>query len=800
MLLVQGLALGVVVCISVANLPPLVRQLPFDLIRRLAAVSLVNWPSIGANAVVAIFALIVGVALLQLRPWAWIVAMLLEGYSLTLSLWSSWQGYPAYAELLIAVVIVFYLNLREVRRAFEVLQRPADTQHLAPSPAGANERAGASATGSAPVGDAAASSAPGPTQPDLPQAGHLARTSRFAPPELGDDHEVARRQVDDRELLRRFEPVLCFTRGEQFYPMNADDYLAHASLRIQRPDGEEPETLVPRGQLDASSLARWREQIPWAVYFLSVADVAPPEQVRAFRRSSTLREFHPGPGRLVRVGLLARVADVLFSLSLLLRGRAPGGLAVGAALRYQATQPSAGQYWYYGRVVRQHGYVALQYCYFYAFNDWRSSFNGVNDHEGDWELVTVYAAPDATGAMRPCWLACSAHESDGDDLRRRWDDPALARAGEHPIIYVGAGSHANYFFAGEYMPAVEAPFTQAPARAWLAVRRVWARLGQGDIPGPQATGRGFRIPFVDYARGDGLRIGPDQPQTWQMGLLQSTSDMPAPAWVDGYLGLWGLYSGDPLGGEDAPPGPRFDRTGTERTRWYDPVGWCGLDKTPPPAAALATLEQQRQRLRARRDELSCEIEGLATQLAGLGMEAQAQRILTSRRLGAADGAEHEVRQVGAELARLKAERAACEAAEAQCATYAERLVAGDPGDPRAHLRRPVLPVSPATLRLSRLAAVWSAVSIAVLLLGLAVLVWFFPSVLVPGMVLLLGIYAFVEALFHRALDSLLRGVVVALALAASLVLVVQFFGLLLLVLVVGVGIFILVDNLREVIA
>jgi hypothetical protein len=29
------------------------------------------------------------------------------------------------------------------------------------------------------------------------------------------------------------------------------------------------------------------------------------------------------------------------------------------------------------------GYTVLQYWYFYAFNDWRSTYFGVNDHEAD---------------------------------------------------------------------------------------------------------------------------------------------------------------------------------------------------------------------------------------------------------------------------------------------------------------------------------------------------------------------------------------------------------------------------------
>lgn len=602
---------------------------------------------------------------------------------------------------------------------------------------------------------------------------------------------------NDLTLLRRFEPVLCFNRGEQFYPMSADLYLTQASLWLHRPDAD-PEMLAPPGKLDDTTLTKRRDEIPGSVYYLRVAQAASLAEVRAFRHTSTLREFHTGPGRLVRVGLLARFLDLFFSLSLLLRGNTPGGLAVGAAQRYQTVEQGSGNHrgtWYHGRVVRQHGYIALQYYFFYAFNDWRSSFHGVNDHEGDWEMVTVYVAEDASGLIQPCWMACSAHLGEGDDLRRRWDDPGLERFGEHPIVYVGAGSHANYFFRGEYMPAVEIPFTKPLARAWREVRRLWARIGQGDSLGPPKTQEGIHIPFVDYARGDGWRIGPGQPWTWQVCLLQPTAESPAPPWVDNYRGLWGLRSGDLLGGEDAPTGPRFDRSGGERKRWYDPIGWSGLDKTPPPAAAMATLDQQQQRLREQREELSEKIDDVTAQLMGLEMEVAAQRATYSR--DDAIKAQRQLEKMDKDLTQLKAERADVDVAEEQCAAYAERLASGDPGDPRAHLHAPDLPVSAADLRLGRLAAIWSAVSVGVLLLVLVVLAQFFPNVLIPGAAVLLGVYAFIEALFHRTLDGLIRGVAVALALVATVVLIIQFALPLLLALVVLVGIFILVENVRE---
>ena len=50
-------------------------------------------------------------------------------------------------------------------------------------------------------------------------------------------------------------------------------------------------------------------------------------------------------------------------------------------------------------MLRTGGYTVLQYWYFYPFNDWRSTFYGVNDHEADWETISVYLVPDGDGGL-----------------------------------------------------------------------------------------------------------------------------------------------------------------------------------------------------------------------------------------------------------------------------------------------------------------------------------------------------------------------------------------------------------------
>jgi hypothetical protein len=173
-------------------------------------------------------------------------------------------------------------------------------------------------------------------------------------------------------------------------------------------------------------------------------------EFRAWRREAGRVRLAPGGSRFAAAGLLGRLIDAVMRLSLLLRGRVPGGTAAAAERNYRShADPDSCPY--YGRVTRDRGFVALQYWFFYALNDWRSTFGGVNDHEADWEQVTVFLLdpPDLSG--RPAWVAFSSHDEVGDDLRRRCDDPDLQWLDTHPVVFAGAGSHSGACLPGDYL-------------------------------------------------------------------------------------------------------------------------------------------------------------------------------------------------------------------------------------------------------------------------------------------------------------------------------------------------------------
>ena len=63
--------------------------------------------------------LVAAIGLLMMRRWAWVLVMLIVGYRMTTNLWRHFSGGSGYElEMVVDVIIVFYLNQRDVQRAF----------------------------------------------------------------------------------------------------------------------------------------------------------------------------------------------------------------------------------------------------------------------------------------------------------------------------------------------------------------------------------------------------------------------------------------------------------------------------------------------------------------------------------------------------------------------------------------------------------------------------------------------------------------------------------------------------------
>jgi hypothetical protein len=185
----------------------------------------------------------------------------------------------------------------------------------------------------------------------------------------------------------------------------------------------------------------------------------------------------------------------------------------------------------YAHVSTEAGYpgkLALQYWFYYLFNDF------TNKHEGDWEMIQLdFDARSAAEALHttPTQIGLSQH--DGGE-RAQWGASKLAMVGvTHPVVYPAAGSHANYFRPALYLgrsaqqgfgcdnttgpsvssqPAVATiPSTSAAALAqypWLGFKGHWGEHHGG---------------FYDGPGGPSTQFSWSHPLTWSAHRLRDTS-------------------------------------------------------------------------------------------------------------------------------------------------------------------------------------------------------------------------------------------------------------------------------------
>ena len=601
-------------------------------------------------------------------------------------------------------------------------------------------------------------------------------------------------------LLRSFEPVIRFTKGEWFYPMDVEPYVRSCSLWVQHPD-EEAVCVVPQGKLTLETLGQQPLDSADAVHYLKIP--APEKSrkrglwTRLFSRYAAggpdwpKETFRAGRGRLARVGYVSRLADALFSLVLLLRGRVPGEGVEGARVMYGDLMEKKEHYQYHGRVVRQAGWIVLQYWLFYPFNDWRSNFSGANNHEADWEKVFVYLSESKSGEILPEWVAYAAHEEAGDRLRRRWDDPELEKIDEHPVVYVCAGSHASRYFRGEYLTELEFPLPRSFAKARKAARLFWYKTLRQYAE--KDASELFTIPFVDYGRGDGLSVGPNQDREWDPPRLMED---PVPSWVSGYRGLWGLYTRDPFEGEDAPAGPMYDRNKAVSREWYDPVGWAGLDKVPTRAEELTDILEHRSEIEERRDGMRAEILQKSRDLRRLGIAAEATRGRSHLR-ELHEAQRGRIAELSREVAGVREELSTEGVLSEALVDHTNRLRNGERPPANAHIARAARPLPESEARAGRVAQLWASISVAVVLLTLTGILFYQREHLLFALVFAIAVLAFVEAGFRKRLDRFMISANIGLSVVGAFVLLDRYFWHIIVLSVLAVGLYILWENLRE---
>jgi hypothetical protein len=573
--------------------------------------------------------------------------------------------------------------------------------------------------------------------------------------------------------------------------MDVEPYVRASSLWLHVPDGTDQE-IVPADELTLEKLVEPRDAPFGSLFYLrfvqpldigeSAAALAGERKLEQAQGS----EFQAGVGRLARGGLLPRLGDGLFSLSLILRGTVPGATAAAAALQYAKLREQDARFVYHGRVVRQSGWTICQYWFFFAYNPWRSGFHGINDHESDWEMISVYLYEGFDGLV-PEWVVYASHDFHGADLRRRFDDPVdLELVDGHPVVYAGAGSHASYFRRGEYQAEVPLPAPRRVKQLAAALTTVWReRLGQAD-----GDRRPLRIPFVDFARGDGVAVGLGEENEWTANLIDETTP-----WVSDYRGLWGLYARDPISGENAPAGPMYDRDGSPRPSWFDPLGFADLARVAPPPLERALMTAELERLAERQRELNAQIDEATLTVREIGARLEATQGRPHLAL-VAMGLEAKVAELASGLTALRREKSD-DAAVMEALARRVSAVATVSDDARAHIRHAAEPVPVSAMRFNQAAELWAAISLSLLLAGLATLLLVSPgNAWAESIVLLLALVAG-EAVLRGTYVRTINRIGVILALIAVAVLFVQFAEWVAVTLLIALAAFLLYQRFQE---
>jgi hypothetical protein len=220
--------------------------------------------------------------------------------------------------------------------------------------------------------------------------------------------------VDEKRLVRTFQPVLAFRTDQAWLPEAVDEYLAEADLITPKrgPDNvdEGPQTLqsLPTAcpGYEPSPCFRLTIHCP-------TADPCPSAEQPDYSNVDPDHDLHPpvkNGAVYVRVVRKDIVSPELFPEHIEVRGQKPT--------------------------------ILIQYWYFYPYDEWRTPILAgelVQRHEADWEVVMV-----GLSDTEPLFVAYSQHCT---GQWRPWNDVEVADTPPrrtHPLVAVARGSQANY--------------------------------------------------------------------------------------------------------------------------------------------------------------------------------------------------------------------------------------------------------------------------------------------------------------------------------------------------------------------
>jgi uncharacterized membrane protein len=241
----------------------------------------------------------------------------------------------------------------------------------------------------------------------------------------------------------------------------------------------------------------------------------------------------------------------------------------------------------------------------------------------------------------------------------------------------------------------------------------------------------------------------------------------------------------------------YNRDGTPRAAWYDPLGFAGLDQVPPPPQMQSMLAENYAKFSQRQAELEGLVPKKAAELQAMG--ARLKSMEGNPHLAKQHAAlELEISTFSAEVHLLRREYWENTSLMEGLTRQLERMKAGGQDDPRLHIHHLAVPDDPTrVLRFDRLAETWAAVSMSLLMFAIAALIFLTPQYLWTGLVIILILFVVTESFLRGAFVQTVGRITLILAMVAALILFLHFWKWILVAALVAMGISLMYQRLRE---
>jgi K+-sensing histidine kinase KdpD len=150
-----------------------------------------------------------------------------------------------------------------------------------------------------------------------------------------------------------------------------------------------------------------------------------------------------------------------------------------------------------------------------------------------------------------------------------------------------------------------------------------------------------------------------------------------------------------------------------------------------------------------------------------------------------------------EVKNLRRERLENGALQQGLTQRLERMKVNVQDGPRAHIHHLAVPARATRVRFGRAAETWAAISLSLMLFAIAALIFFAPTFIWAGLVIIMILFVLAESILRGAFIDTMTRITLFLALVSAFILFFHFWDAILVVGLVALGIYLMLQRLRE---